>query len=88
MMMPAANGVMSSTNQKNVAILVLSLLRPEDEGVYKCRADFKRSPTKNNRMFLSILGEYYLTPFSRIPETAEISLSTTFLRLFSGKFSL
>ena len=57
---------------QNVAVLVLSHLRPEDEGVYKCRADFKRSPTRNNRMFLSILSKFQLghlyqpqsTPFS------------------------
>ena len=42
---------------KNVAVLVLSHLRPEDEGVYKCRADFKKSPTKNNRTYLSVLCE-------------------------------
>ena len=47
------------TSQK-VAVLVLSHLRPEDEGVYKCRADFKRSPTRNNRMFLSILSKFQL----------------------------
>ena len=45
---------------QNVAVLVLSHLRPEDEGVYKCRADFKRSPTRNNRMFLSILSKFQL----------------------------
>lgn len=46
------------TSSKNVAVLVLSHLRPDDEGIYKCRADFKRSPTKNNRMFLSVLRKY------------------------------
>ena len=45
------------TTSKNVAVLVLSHLRPEDEGVYKCRADFKKSPTKNNRTYLSVLCE-------------------------------
>ena len=46
------------TSSKKVAVLVLSHLRPEDEGVYKCRADFKKSPTKNNRTYLSVLCEY------------------------------
>ncbi len=29
----------------------------EDEGIYKCRTDFKRSPTKNSKMYLSILSK-------------------------------
>ena len=47
----------NSHDPKKKAVLVLSHLRPEDEGIYKCRADFKRSPTKNNRMFLNILSK-------------------------------
>lgn len=55
-----------TTSSKNVAVLILSHLRPEDEGIYKCRADFKRSPTKNNRMFLSILRKIILTCFYQL----------------------
>ena len=33
-------------------------LQVEDEGIYKCRADFKRSPTKNTKMYLSILSKF------------------------------
>ena len=46
-------------SKKQVAVLVLSRLRPDDEGIYKCRADFKRSPTKNNRMYLDVLSKYF-----------------------------
>eukprot|EP00094_Tigriopus_californicus_P000281 TCALIF_00272-PB protein Name:"Similar to NPHS1 Nephrin (Homo sapiens)" AED:0.10 eAED:0.10 QI:635/0.86/0.87/0.93/0.86/0.81/16/939/883 len=38
-----------------MAKLVVHELRLEDEGVYKCRTDFKKSPTKNYRMTLSIM---------------------------------
>ena len=48
----------SLNSKKQVAVLVLSRLRPDDEGIYKCRADFKRSPTKNNRMYLDVLSKY------------------------------
>ena len=47
----------SLNSKKQVAVLVLSRLRPDDEGIYKCRADFKRSPTKNNRMYLDVLSK-------------------------------
>ena len=65
------NGLLS----KNVAVLVLSHLRPEDEGVYKCRADFKKSPTKNNRTYLSVLCEYF---FYKFPELFAIFSSMHF----------
>lgn len=38
-----------------MAKLVVQELRLEDEGVYKCRTDFKKSPTKNYRMTLNIM---------------------------------
>ncbi|XP_023339082.1 nephrin, partial [Eurytemora carolleeae] len=35
--------------------LVISNLIPGDQGVYKCRADFKRSPTKHNLLNLTVI---------------------------------
>ncbi|CAH2098686.1 unnamed protein product [Euphydryas editha] len=37
------------------AVLLLTRLRAEDEGQYRCRVDFIRSPTKNTRLNLTIL---------------------------------
>ncbi|KAG6444116.1 hypothetical protein O3G_MSEX003223 [Manduca sexta] len=37
------------------AVLVLSKLRPEDSGQYRCRVDFIKSPTKNTRLNLTVL---------------------------------
>ena len=56
---PNTNAAGSLNSKKQVAVLVLSRLRPDDEGIYKCRADFKRSPTKNNRMYLDVLSKYF-----------------------------
>ena len=39
------------------ARLVIQSLRPEDRGLYKCRTDFKKSPTKNYKRNLTILGK-------------------------------
>ena len=40
-----------------VAVLEVDHLRQEDTGIYKCRADFKNSPTKNHRFRLSVLSK-------------------------------
>ncbi|XP_046974289.1 nephrin-like [Vanessa cardui] len=37
------------------AVLLLTKLRAEDDGQYRCRVDFIRSPTKNTRLNLTIL---------------------------------
>ncbi|CAH0718442.1 unnamed protein product, partial [Brenthis ino] len=37
------------------AVLLITKLRPEDSGQYRCRVDFIRSPTKNTRLNLTIL---------------------------------
>ncbi|XP_050357835.1 B-cell receptor CD22-like [Nymphalis io] len=37
------------------AVLLLTKLRAEDSGQYRCRVDFIRSPTKNTRLNLTIL---------------------------------
>ena len=39
------------------ARLVIESVVESDKGRYKCRADFKKSPTKNYRMELKVLGE-------------------------------
>lgn len=51
----ASMRVPNRSSKEKVAVLVIQHLRAEDEGLYKCRADFKKSPTKNNRMYLSML---------------------------------
>ncbi len=38
------------------ARLVIDTVVESDRGRYKCRADFKKSPTKNYRMELNVLG--------------------------------
>ncbi|CAH4037542.1 unnamed protein product [Pieris brassicae] len=37
------------------ALLVLTKIRPEDSGQYRCRVDFIKSPTKNTRLNLTVL---------------------------------
>jgi hypothetical protein len=39
------------------ATLVMDDMRLSDAGPYRCRVDFQRSPTKNHRISLQIIGK-------------------------------
>lgn len=41
--------------------LVLEAVRAQDRGLYKCRVDFKHSPTRHAHVNLSVVGEPLLT---------------------------
>ena len=47
----------TKSEDDDVAVLVVESVRRADAGVYKCRADFKKSPTKNSRFILSVQGK-------------------------------
>ncbi|CAB4060984.1 unnamed protein product [Lepeophtheirus salmonis] len=49
----AQRGRMKVTSQK--AILTIDPVRREDSGTFKCRTDFKKSPTKNSIINLTVL---------------------------------
>lgn len=42
-------------NSDKVRLLLEPVLR-EDEGVYKCRVDFKKSPTRQHRIHLAVIS--------------------------------
>jgi len=41
----------------NPAHLSIDRLESTDEGIYRCRVDFRNSPTRKQRMNLTVIGE-------------------------------
>ena len=45
-------------------LLWIEDLRDEDEGIYRCRVDFKHAPTQNFQINLQVIGEFRKSTFS------------------------
>lgn len=59
MVVPPGGGVTGpnpAPSEAATARLIIEAIQPGDDGLFKCRTDFKRSPTRNSRIELAILG--------------------------------
>lgn len=57
------------TENKGFAVIIIEDIRTTDGGQYRCREDFKYSPTRNNFILLDIISKYLL---NNIQHTAEV----------------
>ena len=54
-------GMRSETGAKVITgILVINPLMMDDEGVFRCRVDFREAPTRNTRIKLGMIGLTYI----------------------------
>lgn len=54
---PMLNGRAHLRTSSDKVRLIMETVSNSDEGVYKCRVDFKKSPTRNSRIHLSVISE-------------------------------
>ena len=48
------------THSEPTAVLALHGVTQEDAGTYRCRVDFKRSPTRYRKIALDVIGKFYI----------------------------
>lgn len=68
------------------AVLTLDTVQLDDEGVYRCRVDFKNSPTRNFQIRLTVIGKLFI-PDKKIALIIFFILKSISVNKYIGKAS-